>query len=548
MTEQEMLMIEAARRGLLPAPAAQSQPAGILGGFAEMARAQGRTVPTEQNVTAMQRGVLRGMRDPVDAGAQLLTRAGELLPGAGGRFFAGERQRVEDINRTGEAQFQQEAGQIEGSGLGRGIGNVIATAPLAVATGPTIGGAAIAGGAAGALQPVNDAPNAADFWLEKAMQTGAGAAVSGATAGAVKGLSRLISPKSTPQVRAMMDEGIAPTPGQVIGGPAKAMEEKATSIPFVGDAIKRGQMRAVEDFNRASINKALKPIGKQLDMKTPLGREAIDEAFTKIDDAYDSLLPRVTFKADQQFLSEINNLRTLAQNMPKASAEQFDNVLRNEVLSKINPNTGQTSGETFKRITSELGRMARQYRGSSVASERDLGSAFQELQRALRNTLSRVNPDQATELAAADGAYALMLRVGNAAGRAGSKEGVFSPAALRGAVRQMDSSMRKKAFARGDALMQDFAESAENVLGPRVPDSGTAGRAMLPLSIPAALAYADPLMATGAATAMLPYTPMGQRAFANMMTQRAPAAGQFSSLLDLLAPYAGAGAAGAVRR
>lgn len=548
MTEQEMLMVEAARRGLLSAPAAQPQASGILGGFADMARAQGRTVPTEQNVTAMQRGVFRGMRDPIDAGAQLLTRAGELLPGGAGRFFTGEREKVEDINRTAERQFQQEAGGIEGSGLGRGIGNVIATAPLATLAPPTIGGAAMAGGAAGALQPVLEPKDAADFWLEKAKQTGTGAALSAATAGAVKGVSRVLSPKSTPDVRALMDEGIAPTPGQVIGGPAKAMEEKATSIPFVGDAIKRGQMRAVESFNRAAINKALQPIGKQLDMKTPLGREAIDEALNKIDDAYDSLLPRVTFKADQQFLSEINNLRTLAQNMPKASAEQFDNVLRNEVLSKINPNTGQTSGETFKRMTSELGRMARQYRGSSVASERDLGSAFQELQRSLRQTLSRVNPDHAADLAKADSAYALMLRVENAAGRAGSKEGVFSPAALRGAVRQMDTSLRKRSFARGDALMQDFAESAENVLGPRVPDSGTAGRAMLPLSVPAALAYADPLMAAGTGLAMLPYTPMGQRAFANMMTQRAPAAAQASGLLDLLSPYIGVGMAGAVRR
>jgi hypothetical protein len=540
MTPQEQLMVEAAKRGLLPSP----KPKTPLSN-AEMTG--GAPLPSAEDVQGYQRGVLRGLRDPIDAGAQLLTRGLELLPGAAGRFFKGERENVEGINRQAEADFQQKVAGTQGSGLGRGIGNVAATVPLAAVAGPGIGGAAITGGVAGALQPVNEPEDAGSFWLEKAKQAGTGAAVSAATAGAVKGVSRLISPQSTPQVRAMIDEGVSPTPGQVIGGPVKAMEEKATSIPFVGDAIRRGQMRAVEEFNRASINKALKPIGQQLDMKTPLGREAIDEALTKIDDVYDALLPRVTFRADQQFLSEVGNLRALAQNMPKASAEQFDSVLRNEVLAKINPTTGQTSGETFKKMTSELGRMAREYRGSSVASERNLGSAFQELQRALRQTLPRVNPDHAADLAKADSAYALMLRVQNAAGRAGSKEGIFSPAALRGAVRQMDSSLNKRQFARGDALMQDFAESAENVLGPRVPDSGTAGRAMLPLSIPAALSYADPMMAAGAGAAMLPYTPMGQRAFANLMVNRGPAAGDLSALLRALGPYAGPGAAGAIK-
>jgi hypothetical protein len=524
----------------------QPQP-GFMGGVADMARAQGAQVPTDADVTAYQRGTLRGLRDPIDAGAQLVTRAGELLPGAAGRFMTGERENVEAINRAGEQQFREQTAGARGGGTGRLIGNVAATAPLATLAAPTVGGAALVGGAAGALQPVNEPGSAADFWLEKAKQTGTGAAVSAATAGVVKGGAKFFQ-GARDAVKNLVGSGVSPTPGQTLGGIAQTAEEKATSIPLVGDAIKRAQMRSVEQFNRAAINKALAPIGKQLDMKTPMGREAIDEAITKVSAAYDDLLPKMSLKVDPQFLDDVSNLRDLAQNLSDDAAKQFDKILRSEVLGRINPTTGLASGETLQRIKSVLGQKASSYMSSSTAAERELGSAYAELQNIVRQAITRSNPEHAASLAGNDAAYAMLLRVQKAAAAAGSKEGVFSPAAMRGAVKALDKSLNKRQFARGDALMQDFAEGAESVLGPRVPDSGTAGRAMLPLSIPAAAAYFDPLAAGAAGAAMLPYTPMGQRGFANLMVNRGPAAGDVSALLNLLAPYAGAGAAGAVRR
>lgn len=524
--------------GLAAAP--QAQPSRMMGAFADMARSRGAELPTDADVQGYQRGAARGLRDPIDAGAQLVTRAGEMLPGAAGRYMQGERERVEQINREGEAQYQQQVAGTRGAETGRTIGNVLATAPIAAAVPATIPGGMIAGGTAAALQPVNT--DDGSFWMDKLKQVGIGTAVGGLGTAAAKGISRLVSPQSTPQVRALVDEGVTPTPGQMVGGVARTMEEKATSIPFLGDAIKRAQMRGVESFNRASIDKALKPIGQRLDMKTAMGREAIDEAITKVTDAYDNLLPKMSLQADQKFLSDVASLRSLAQNLPKEGAEQFDRVLKSEILSKINPNTGLASGEALKRMQSEIGGKARNYLGSSSASERDLGAAFQELHNVLRGVIQRSNPMHAGTLAKNDEAYAMLLRIQKASTAAGSKEGVFSPAAMRSAVRAMDKSLNKRQFARGDALMQDFAESAESVMGPRIPDSGTAGRAMLPLSLPVALSYLDPMTASAAGAAMIPYTPMGQRALASLLTQRGLGAAEIAAIMKQLSPVAGAAA------
>ena len=70
-----------------------------------------------------------------------------------------------------------------------------------------------------------------------------------------------------------------------------------------------------------------------------------------------------------------------------------------------------------------------------------------------RQMVQRANPTEAKSLAALNSAYSKFLRVENAAGRIGAKEGVFSPEQLTGAVRQMDPSLRHRAFARGNAPM-----------------------------------------------------------------------------------------------
>ncbi len=427
--------------------------------------------------------------------------------------------------------------------VGSIAGNVAVAAPLAFAMpgalAPALGTRMLSGGVTGAatsiLQPVDPSK---DLWTEKGKQAALGTVVGGVAPAIVGGAARVISPKTRPEARLLMDEGVTTTPGQILGGAAQRLEEGLTSIPFLGDAIKSSQRRTVEDFNRAAINKSLEPIGQKLNMKTTMGNDAISEAGEKISTAYDDLLPKLTVKADPQFVQEMTAFQSVISTLPEAQAKQLKTILRTKVIEQFDQ-TGSMAGETMKQADSELKRFARNYRGSPDPDQRMMADALSEAQSYLRGMVTRNNPQHADQLQGIDKAYSTLLRVENAAARVGSKEGVFSPAALRGGVRAMDTSMRKRAFARGKAPMQEFADAAENVLGPKVPDSGSPFRAasgltalggwMLDPSIPVSI---------GIGSAM--YTKPVQKAITGLLTQRPELAGPISEALRRLSPASAA--------
>jgi hypothetical protein len=513
----------------------------------------------EAQTDVYQRGVVRGMRDPIDAGAQLLTRGLEALSPAGtsaDSFMKGERQNVEQINKTVEHQYQQQRGQAGLSGFdpGRLIGNVAGTAPLATLAPAGIVGGAATGAATGALQPVyGQEGEDGSFWSQKGKQTAIGGVSGAAGAAIAKALSRIISPKSSPEVQRLMDMGVSPTPGQTLGGAAKRIEDAATSIPLVGDVVKRGQTRAMEEFNRGTINEALKPIGEKLGGKTMLGREAIDEAITKVSSAYDDLLPKMVAKADPQFVADMTQLRSLSGNMLPDRQKQFQQIAMDKLFSKFNPQTQTISGTELKVVESELGRLARNFGGSQDADQRLLGDAVKQLQANLRSLVERSNPQFADQLGKINSSYAQVIRLQRAAGYLGAEDGVFSPSQLLSAVKASDRSLNKRAFARGDALLQDTAEAGKSVLGPRVPDSGTPLRAMVGGGLLAgaaggggALAGINPIAAGGAGLGLLAgYTPVGQRLTANLLARRPEAATPLAQAIEQALPYIGSGAGAA---
>jgi hypothetical protein len=538
-------------------PQAQAEPS-----FARrLAQSVGINPPAnlEAQTEMYQKGAVRGLRDPIDAGAQLLTRGLEAISPAGtsaDTFMKGERQNVEQINKTAEDQYQQQRTQAGLSGFdpGRLIGNVAATAPLAALAPAGIVGGAVTGAASGALQPVyGQEGEDGSFWSQKGKQTAVGTGAGAVGAGIAKVISRLISPKSSPEVQQLMDMGVRPTPGQTLGGVAKRIEDAATSIPLVGDVIKRGQTRAIEDFNRGTINKALEPIGEKLSGKTLLGRDAIDEAITKVSGAYDDLLPKMIAKADPKFVTDMTQLRSMTGGMVAERQAQFNKIAMDKLFSKFNPQTQTISGPELKVAESELGRLAKNYSNSADADQRMLGDAIKQLQANLRSLVGRSNPQFADQLGKINSSYAQVIRLQRAAGYLGAEDGVFSPSQLLSAVKASDPSLNKRAFARGDALMQDVAEAGKSVLGPRVPDSGTPLRAMVGGGLLAgsmggagAAAGINPLMAGGVGAGLLAgYTPMGQGLTASLLARRPEAAAPLAEAIERALPYVGSGAGAA---
>ena len=547
-TKQQEILNEARRRGLVPAR--QRAPYAAI---------PSPTMGPERVSMRRTKGLARGLRDIPDAGAQIATRGVEkalevLAPTSNLRQWATkQRQNVEAINQEAEREYQEAwmKDQQEGTDVPRLVGNILGVAGLM----PTAGGAAtlpgrMAGGAAagataGALQPVTEPE---DFWTEKAQQAGLGALGGGVAPLATGAVSRVISPMSSKAVQMLRQEGVrAMTPGQVLGGPARWLEEKAASIPFVGEAIRLAEGRSLEMFNRAAVNKALKFAGLSLPKGVKAGHDAIEAAGRALSNGYDDALKGVSVVADQQFARDLDKIATgavrdLPPSLQKVLFNQLDDLFRQQGMQG-----NAITGDLSKKVASELGRLSSRFRKSADPFQRDLGAAFGETRRAFNNLLMRnVSPDKAAQLKGLDRAYTGFLRIENAAARTGAKEGVFSPAQLKAAARSMDTSLRKRAFARGTAPVQEFAEAGQGVLGRSVPDSGTAGRAMLGGALlTGGAGVINPYLGAGVGAGGLMYTPWGQRLLTELLAGRqGPIAQGVAQVPRLMAPFV-APAAGA---
>lgn len=508
----------------------------------------------------------QGFTDPIHGGAQLLvnalpsgvtnavndatawvnrqpvigpvTRALGMTPATPEQINQGVAQRETDYQARRAASISPTLSglitgkqQTPGMDWGRMGGQIAAgvVGARALPVGSSLLGSAAAGAASGgamaSLDPVTDPK--ADYWDEKKRQTEMGAVVGAAAGPAGFLLGRAIAPRIDPNVRSLRDAGVDMTTGQILGGTVRRVEGASTSIPLVGDQIMAAQRRSLESFNRATANRVLEPLGATVPDNIPVGRDMVGYVARQIGQTYDDAIAAARpFGPDQQFAAELQQLGQ--QFLTPDSQRIFINWVRNNVVSRIN--NGQLDGQAFQTIKSELGRVGRLYGGSANAAERELADAFTGLQSSLYGLLGRTNPQIEPALRAADRAYAMSVRMTDAAGRVGATEGVFTPQQLSSAVRNADRSVRHGAYARGDALLQELSDAGRAVLPNTIPDSGTTTRAMLnagslgALGVGTATGAVNPAVLAGAGAAYGAYTTPMQRALAEALLRRRPQA------------------------
>jgi len=492
-------------------------------------------------------GFLQGLRDPIDAGAQLLRRAVPESVGSAvdefGNYLAdlglpvARSQGVEGVDkilRDVNARYDADRGAAGRDGMdwARLGGNVVATAPLLAATPQALaaglgrlGTGAAQGAMLGALQPVTGNPE--KFWQDKAMQTTTGAAFGTVLPAASRALSPFAAKAAGPALN-LIREGVQLTPGQALGGALMRLEDRAMSLPIMGDAIRSARQRGNESLNRAVYNRVLEPIGEST---RKLGREAVSEARQKIGQAYDDVLSNVQFTPDNAFSQSVANLRGMAQELPARERRAFDQVLSREVLEPLSKGRS-VDGMAFKEIESQLGKESTRYGSSTDGHQQKLGDAIGELQRALRENLQRMNPQYAQRLKDVNTAYANFVRLENAAGKIGAHEGVFTPQQLANAIRSTDRSARKGAYSRGDALMQDLSDAAQSRMSAQIPDSGTAGRLMNGAALGSYLI--NPMIPAALGAGAVPYLPGLSRLATGLVTRRPGSAKALGQALDRL--------------
>lgn len=494
-----------------------------------------------------------GIADPIHGGAQLLTkmlpqglvqagnRANNWLADKTGMVARLPEGGVDEAVRQREADYNQR--KPDGMDWFRLAGNVAsptnialgaAAAPARAASlGMKVAAGAGSGAAGSALAPVTDGDN---FAQSKAQQMMLGTAFGGATPVATAGVARLVSPKASTDagLNLLKSEGVRPTVGQSLGGWANRVEEKAQSLPIMGDAIAASRGRAVDQLNSAAINRATAPIGVKVEK---IGQDGIKEAGDALSNAYDDVLSGLkSIKFDPQWQQDFGQLKTMAKSLPGPVRGTFTNRVKELIENRISPAGGMTA-QTMKELDSELGEMARRYGRSAVASEQDLGDAFMQAQSLLRSQVARNSPDAASRLKAINEGWANLVRIEKAGAAAINNGGVFSPAQLNNAIKNADSSTRRRGAARGTALMQDLG-GAGAALGNKVPNSGTVDRMMLGGAGLGAGLY-DPMIPIGMGLGAAAYAPPIQALLRGLVASRPAAAQPIAGLLNQSAPMLG---------
>lgn len=365
-----------------------------------------------------------------------------------------------------------------------------------------------------------------------------------------KNLAVSVAAPGSADARTLSQAGVQLTPGQMVGGPFQTAEEAVSSIPILGSFIKSGKERSIESFNKAVANQALEPIGESVGKRTGAGHDLVDEVATKLGNAYDNLVPRIQWKPDIGYFRDLHDIESLTlPTLPEPQIKQYRAIL-NSRLGRQAPLTG---GQ-FKTIESELSGIGSNYAKSPDPAQRGLGHAINDTVMAMRGALERSNPTQAAELANINSGWAMYSRIRDAASRRATAEGVFTPSDLLAAVKKGDRSVGKGSFARGDALMQTFAETGQRVLPTKLPTSGTVERGLhaAALAEGARLLGHPELLAAGAAMAT-PYTRPGMavlnRLYRTRPTQYIPSGiPQTSFQLGRLSGIDGQSRGGAIHR
>lgn len=506
----------------------------------------GRAAPQAPKATTGSK-IARGMVDPVEGGAQLLynaipksvqefgDKANNWLADKGlplARIPQGGLNKLVRNNETAYQDSRKAAGESGFDGM-RLAGNVLSPANLLPAStamkAATLPGKIAAGAGASAIQSAMMPVTQGDYWKEKGNQVKTGAAVGAA----LPVVGRLI-PKRTEAAKELLAQGVKVPFLQQFGQGAGRIEDKLQSIPLLGDAVRSSRIAAQGDFNRATWDKVLNPIGAKLPKTAQTGNQMAEKAQGTISDAYNAILPKIGFTADNQFTSDISSLKALTASLPDAQKSQFERILKTEVFDQMTP-AGLMNGESIKRAESRIGQKMRTAMRSQDVWDGDLADALHEAQSIIRATLERQNPAHAPTLQAINKAQAMSYRPERAASMLGAKDGNFTPAQLLSAVKAKDSSKNSRAFAQGRALMQDWAQKSDNTLSSKIPDSGTAERLMLGGGALGGLSMVPGWGQLAAGAATLPYLPLGGRALGRGI---ANALDKTSNTLTKRSPYA----------
>lgn len=475
-------------------------------------------------------GVIRGLRDIPDAGAQLLTRGLEAIAPAGSsleQFAQAERKKVEDINRQAELDYQKnwrqgqmrqgeiDVGRVGGNIAGTLIPSSAAVRVLGATTAPVRAGA-ITGATGGLLQPVATTPDMTtpEFFAQKVEQTGAGTAF-GAGAGYLGGKLSDILFGAKPPVTAPGQPGVGGAQVNVTTTPTGTVTGGGSTMGAVGPDPSAGLTAAQQAILSRGREMGFRTTpGQQTGSRSLQQMEARMESnpftsgpFNTIKDTNQKILNQATAKAigvDAQELSnpvlaqaqrQISNVykqvaspevKKLDGNTIQTGIEIVDKAFEGLTTQPLRGNIfvkqledlaakGEASGNQLQTLSSKIGKRAKNEMTTAMG-DRELGSALFQLKEMVDDALAQgLSKEQQAAFQQARANYRNLMTIR-------SNQGVVNPSTGNVSGMNLASALTRKdpqgfVFGSNQSPMYEAARFAQ-AFKPIVGDSGTATRSM----------------------------------------------------------------------
>lgn len=475
-------------------------------------------------------GVIRGLRDIPDAGAQLLTRGLEAIAPAGSsleQFAQAERKKVEDINRQAELDYQKnwrqgqmrqgeiDVGRVGGNIAGTLIPSSAAVRVLGATTAPVRAGA-ITGATGGLLQPVATTPGMTtpEFFAQKVEQTGAGT-VFGAGAGYLGDKLSNILFGAKPPVTATGQPGVGGAQVNVTTTPTATVAGGGSTMGAVGPDPSAGLTAAQQAILSRGREMGFRTTpGQQTGSRSLQQMEARMESnpftsgpFNTIKDTNQKILNQATAKAigvDAQELSnpvlaqaqrQISNVykqvaspevKKLDGNTIQTGIEIVDKAFEGLTTQPLRGNIfvkqleelaakGEASGNQLQTLSSKIGKRAKNEMTTAMG-DRELGSALFQLKEMVDDALAQgLSKEQQAAFQQARANYRNLMTIR-------SNQGVVNPSTGNVSGMNLASALTRKdpqgfVFGSNQSPMYEAARFAQ-AFKPIVGDSGTATRSM----------------------------------------------------------------------
>ena len=488
---------------------------------------------TEKVLASPVGGVIRGLRDIPDAGAQMLTRGLEAIAPAGSsmeKFMQEERKRVEDINRQAEQEYQQQwrqgqmkAGEVD---VGRAIGGALGTAIPAtravqaanLLTAPVRAGA-VSGAVGGALQPVEKPEDS--FLEQKATQIGLGgalgagggylgdkltqilfgrgapsaatqAATGGTTGGGAGSAQATISATPTAQVTGggVNLAPVTPEAGAALTAAQRAILERGKALGFKttpaqetgsrsllqmearleSSPFTSGPFNTIKAENQQVLNRATaKAIGVESD---ELSNPVLAQAQRQISDVYKRVATPDQRKLDQMTI--FNGIDLIDNAFEGLTTQPLKSNIFVKQLQELAAK-GQASGEQLQALSSKIGRRAKNEM-TTASGDRELGNALFQIKEMVDDALaSGLSKAEQEAFAQARNNYRNLMTIRTASGVVNPSSGNVSGLNLASALTRKDP--QGFVFGQNQTPMYEAARFAQ-AFRPIVGDSGTATRSM----------------------------------------------------------------------